>query len=650
MSDEYAVKCEKTNVLDIYNAIKLGGVSDGELDKGYGVVDRNDDGKIMRKPVGAGDRIISCEEILEYAVDHAGEYHALLKGLTGRDVPCVLDDFDDATDFDEGIRQRTGQVIQHIRKIVLKGGTEPGSEWSEKKMALALYYYAYLPGKEMLGYWQERMPRHLESITTPLEIYGLKEFKTWLTENGGLGFMTMEADLRLEGSALDLFKENKGFCTEKAKVFYAMLKMAGLSPRIDVMSGKDVTAMWSSFFGDKNILRLGPGETFTGHIVVALDIGDETWHFEFQGMGPVFDLPFEDIATPLTLREFYQLENLNLSLDYQDVGNRVKANEAWWGAYQLGTSLVSPSVFSNAASLIYRRDKSPAALQSARSNAEDALSMDPRSEFSRHILCKVLTALKQFDDAIGCFQEASDSSPLAPFDLGQAYYQAGRFKEAREHLLKSARVSIASAFSNHLIGLTYMLEGKDELALEYFLRTLDESPFTTACIGNAVDVLEKEGRLDEAIKYVRKMIAVAPLYQDPYGRMTRLLVSGNRMKEAAAYFKQYLSVIEGNILEANSRHLMPLLDLVREMKKKDIQGDIGPAVKTLNDHVDTFPSVLIMSSDPGAILTELYIIFTDIALRKNDRKTALECIHRAREINPSHEEVQRRMKSLGIVE
>lgn len=545
---DYSVTCQDLNVLDIYDAMILDGFTNEKFDIGHGVLTRNKDGKIVRKTVGAGDLEIPCEEILEPGVDRYEKYHPQLKALTGRAFPMLLDDFDPSTTFDEKLRTEISTAINKAEEILAKSNVTTQSPLYKKKKAMALYYFAHLPDQKILKEWQNRAPYKIYLLTGELYQNGLGEFSDWIVENGGLGFSNMDRDLKFEGTALKSSKKHKGLCTEKGKMFYPILKMAGLEPRIVFMKAKDVFDVWNKeMLGSKGALKIDPSEEFSGHVVVALDVGEKNpLFFEFQAQMPALDAPYGDIAVPITLREFYQLDLLNLELDYGQARDFGKAKLAWWGADKLGDSFVTAKIIvQSGALLLYAGEK----IKDVFPIFEKAFKVDSMDEYVKSKYCDALFGMGKANDAISCFREMAPNVVNAEYQLGEALTASGKYAEGREVLLKMSKLEIGGARTYSLIGDTYFNEGTFDKAEEYYRKAITGEPFEKMYHRNLVLTLEKQGKKGEALEALKKVVILNPNEVDYYGQLIKRLVSSNRFDEAMAYFDQVLMVVEGHCIE-----------------------------------------------------------------------------------------------------
>ena len=454
--------CEEQNVKPLLDCLRDNGITDTEIDIGYGVFELSEDGKTLKTIEGAHDGKLECDEITGSAVDNYKLCRDELEIFTNRPVPWLLD---------KATKKRVSKVINKIKSLLNKNEKAPDSDGYKKKMGVGLYLFAYVPEAGIIEYLGDEVANQ----AALLDLYGLAEFKGWLIKNGGLGLAQFVEDIKPEGTASESLKKKKGLCTEKAKIFYAILKQAALRPYAVLMNIDDLyKATNEAYFGDRVVLNIEPNEESWGHIVAALDVGeDKPWFFEFQMFGhPTLAPPYADIALPLSLSEFYQVDLLNLSISYKETKEMVKASIASLSVHNLGGSV---------------------------DNYLEAIKTNP----------------------------AKTNGYKGVELLGN-----GEFKKARD-IFSNYLESKDSEIYN-LVGLTYLGEKNYKKAEAYFKKAIQTKALSALYHSNLALVLMKQGKTDNAQKAVNKSLTLDPFNRFAFGILMEVLISKNGFEKAMA--------------------------------------------------------------------------------------------------------------------
>ena len=210
------------------------GVSDNEINVGCHVIDYRKPGT-SEKIVNYGGEILPCE-ISEYVLDRYDKYPDLARKLIGGPIPWSLDDGDPNTSFDEDIRKRVKAAFNRLDPQLRLSGQSPNSPAYQEKLAVALFYFVDFPSNPEDA---AKRQKSLLERTKELENIGLSDFQEYLFKYGGLETSAMTQDSEIEASALEALSTQRGFCTEKSKILYAVYKMAGLSPFFVSAKGRE---------------------------------------------------------------------------------------------------------------------------------------------------------------------------------------------------------------------------------------------------------------------------------------------------------------------------------------------------------------------------------------------------------------------------
>ena len=219
----------------IYEELKAEGLSCKELDSGYTV--NNNTGFICEDVTQKScykniKGVVEATEVYDYVLNRDQKYAQFLKGVLGQPVPWALDDLDVSTDFDQQIRDKIESVIALIKNDLSKQGIHAKNPEYKKRLAIALIYFVTIPSKlqydqtleEIKVLYEEYDNEYSHIISdyyhlTELETLGLNTFRTYLSENGGIGLN--DTALVEEYSALDAIRLGKAACTEYAKILPA---------------------------------------------------------------------------------------------------------------------------------------------------------------------------------------------------------------------------------------------------------------------------------------------------------------------------------------------------------------------------------------------------------------------------------------------
>ena len=151
------------------------------------------------------------------------------------------------------------------------------------------------------------------------------------------------------------------------------------------------------------------------------------------------------------------------------------------------------------------------------------------------------------DEAYPHFQAASEINPHDPmshFNVGAYLQQHNQLHEAVEQYETAIRLTsdhplLASIYAN--LGTAYRTLGDYSKAEQSYQQALQLNPEQfNAYLGRGV-LLEKQGRLDEAIMSYRRSVELAPTDQG-YVRMAHALQAAGRTHEALAAYQEALKI------------------------------------------------------------------------------------------------------------
>jgi len=152
----------------------------------------------------------------------------------------------------------------------------------------------------------------------------LGEFALWLKKNGGLGLMEMHEDSEEEASADRSLDQNRGYCSEKSKIMFAVFAQAGLDPFFVYIRGKDAK---------KSLLDLGVTISAKDqaradealHVYVGVKNDSSALYFEPSGM--MIDRPYQN-SYPVGLNQYWAMDKFNQTMDeFRIRGNPRRLNQ-----------------------------------------------------------------------------------------------------------------------------------------------------------------------------------------------------------------------------------------------------------------------------------------------------------------------------------
>jgi tetratricopeptide (TPR) repeat protein len=428
----------------LYEALVKQGVSCKAFDAGYQVL--NYSGKQCRNlkaracTVGENDGRVEAEEVLEYALNNEGKYRRLIEGAIGSKLPWVLEDANANAAALEGVHPQPRAVIEKLREVVKKSGAREGTEDYKEKMALGLYSFMMTPDAQRV----RNAPERFEQLTAELRKAGLEEFQEYLRANGGFYLFD---DYKNERSALDALRARHGKCTEKSRLMYALMKMAGLAPifiEVDLL--------------DSEYKRLSALKGLKGrmtHVCVGLQLKGKLRLLDpsLANANPQYRLIF-----PRTLR--------------QELG-RWYAN---YGALRMSAGATNDGLLQIQRAFLYDSRSSPAAYANFGTG---------------------LAFLGRVDDAIACFKKAIEIHPrfADAFTILGGIYLVGRndADTAIAYLKKAIAIDPTYAKAFNFYGEALVKKGLAHEAIRAFREALRLDP-------NVQDAREN---LEAAEKYLR---------------------------------------------------------------------------------------------------------------------------------------------------
>lgn len=158
---------------------------------------------------------------------------------------------------------------------------------------------------------------------------------------------------------------------------------------------------------------------------------------------------------------------------------------------------------------------------------------------------RIATTLLPAKDILQFLEHALDARPdlwHAWVALTLAYRSAGENEKALDTVAEAAnRFPLLPRVFQELAESHRLLNQRDKAEF-YYRHTLSLSPGWTLPANNLCDLLEQQGRYDEAIAVQRSLIARAPLASSPYGYLADLLIREGRIAEAMQALERSLEL------------------------------------------------------------------------------------------------------------
>jgi Flp pilus assembly protein TadD len=130
--------------------------------------------------------------------------------------------------------------------------------------------------------------------------------------------------------------------------------------------------------------------------------------------------------------------------------------------------------------------------------------------------------LQRYDDAIAAWRTGLQRAPNDPSllnNLSIVLMQTGRFDEAAAAAQTALTVDPNMPQALNTMGQVYLVKKNYDKAVEFFLRAIERQPDLPPRYWNAALALEQAGKLDMALQYANKYVA---LERDPAGRQRAL--------------------------------------------------------------------------------------------------------------------------------
>ena len=371
-------------VCDVYKTLHELKIPDPEMDVGFPVVDYVNNQK-DREGIGDG---IQCEEAVEYAfekglVEKEPKVRASIEKMLGYSLPWEFKtpaSTDDAVEWSElttKIETAMARLKSDIQKLQATGKLKERGEY-EEAMAAAIYLFAYAPASKD---GMELVENNLKDEIFGLEKFGLSNFWGHIKEQGGLGLVFMHEKQKGEPEmdVLQTLLKNKGNCTEKSKILYALFKQSGLSP----------------FFVDVELSEIEPQyRSFAqGHVCIGLQVKDKVRLFDLAQRNS--NAPYKSFHR-ITLRHYLMYDLSNKAWALLEKNKTREAAEIYQQALKFGKDSTAYFVYLGQGELFIRAEQ----YKEAQEVLDKALSIHPRQPETFYSLGYALIRLHQVDKGL----------------------------------------------------------------------------------------------------------------------------------------------------------------------------------------------------------------------------------------------------------
>jgi len=169
---------------------------------------------------------------------------------------------------------------------------------------------------------------------------------------------------------------------------------------------------------------------------------------------------------------------------------------------------------------------------------EKALAADPKHWKAHNNMALASIDLGELELAEAHYREslAIEPQPAVYSDLGFVLERQGMTEEAAELYRKSLALDPESAPAHSNLAASLARRGEFAAAEQHFRAALDKNRNAHVLSGLGF-VLSQQGRVDEAIAYLREAIEAAPRHPTAYDQLGTILVEQGRLEEAAANYR-----------------------------------------------------------------------------------------------------------------
>ena len=149
-----------------------------------------------------------------------------------------------------------------------------------------------------------------------------------------------------------------------------------------------------------------------------------------------------------------------------------------------------------------------------------------------------------------------NDTPAGWFEAGLRLMQAGQLAEAEQCGRSALALDQGHADSLHLMGMLCVAAKQYGLAIEWFAMAIRQNPDVADYFSNLGTVLQREDRLDEALRCYDRALVLNPVQHAIWFRMGEILKQRQRTNEAISSFDRALEVKPDHREAANASALL----------------------------------------------------------------------------------------------
>src|SRR3989339_221864 len=469
----------------LYRALLERGITDDEMDLGWtenkNTETHTNDSYSMQGTNG----LLEANEIIEYALNNDQKYFTLLCDTFGEPPPWSLDDSNPTTIFDEKIRTKIQQAIDILNTQIIEAGIVPGTEDYKERMLVGLFYLANVPDQLYLRSFVNTLllPDDMRRFLSMQELVDQKldSYKQYLLANGGFGIS--DGDNTEEYSALDAIANNIGNCTEKSKILFAILRMAGLEPCF--------VAIDAAYL-----------QQDLGHSCVGVDINGSIRILDSSALNSNATYKEYDI---LTLRQYYSSDYVNRGYAWQAGGDVDRALDAY----------------------------------------AIALMLDSKNEDAYFNSGNAWSDKGNFEKAIGAYSNAIEFDPQNHklyANRGKAWFKTGHFDEAISDFTQALKIDEHDANTYYDRGTAWLEKKNYEQAITDFNKAIEENPNLDIAFYNRGRAWKAKQDITKALEDYSKAIDINPIFESAYNNRGNLYLGNGFYDKAIADFSKLIEI------------------------------------------------------------------------------------------------------------
>ena len=173
---------------------------------------------------------------------------------------------------------------------------------------------------------------------------------------------------------------------------------------------------------------------------------------------------------------------------------------------------------------------------------------EPHILIYKNNLGYILDIKDQTDEAFELFKEASEmkSSGIPYFNMGIILFKKGKYKSAKDYLLRALEIDKLMILPHFFIALIYVLMGNLKEAILEFKNIIKEKPDIPVLYYNLGVITEKLGNFDEAEENYKKALNLTPNYIEPRIRLGELYYKKGQYSQAQDFFEMIIDAGLGN--------------------------------------------------------------------------------------------------------